>query len=789
MARGRTIKVTLVGDAKSLNQAFGKGASGAAGLAGSLKKLAGPAAIGAVVAGAGAATKAGIDMAVGFESSMSKIVGLVGISREQVQEWGDDIKQLAPEVAQAPEQLADALFFITSAGLRGQEAMDTLEASARAATAGLGETKDVAFAAVSAMNAYGSENLSAADAVDILTNTVRQGNVEASEVAGVLGRIIPVASNLGVSFDQVGAAVAAMTRQGADAAQSVTQLSGIFRGIIKPSKEAEETLAQYGLSSQGLKQQLDEEGLLSVLNTLSGVFADNEEAATKVFGRIQGLTGFLSLMGAQAEGNVQIFEELANSTGVADEAFGAAADTAEFSFNQALTELKVIGQEVGEDVLPFILDALRDVLPQVKTLAPAIGDLIVTFVDLAEDALPAVQIALEAVGFAVKVVAAPFEAVNATLDAFDTKTTVASRAADLFNQAMVRTNDESSAAAQVLASLADAGELNSGAIALLAEESGMTVLQIKQLRDEALELADAQGMSEDATSALNEQLDANRFSVMGGDQAYLDYIDSVSTAGDEADSSAEDLRNLTEEERAQAEATEAARQALVDKQEALREIHNPMFRFVRLTEDLEEAEQAVADAEEEYGKNSQEYRDAVLERAGINADLKATFRELKSQGIDPTGEAAREMFRGLGVPQHIIDAMFSQFDEMEGNLERRRFELSFTAPEIEYRAGGTRSRPTYTPVRRGIRALQRGGIMGPNNEMLLAGEGPTREAFIPLDQRGIDFMASALQKALGRVNLGGGSGGLSQEFIIQGGQMTAQELADEIDFRRRTSGI
>jgi TP901 family phage tail tape measure protein len=156
-------------------------------------------------------------MASDFESEMSKVNGLVGVAQEQVDKWGQDIIKMAPELGKAPKELAEGLFFVTSAGIKGAAAMDALRISAQASAAGLGETKTVADLVTSAMNAYGQENLSASQSADILAATVREGKAEASELAGSMGQVLPVAAEMGVSFDQVGAAMAGMTRSGTSA--------------------------------------------------------------------------------------------------------------------------------------------------------------------------------------------------------------------------------------------------------------------------------------------------------------------------------------------------------------------------------------------------------------------------------------------------------------------------------------------------------------------------------------------------------------------------------------------
>lgn len=188
-----------------------------------------------ILAVGGAMAKTAMD----FESSMSKIIGLVGISKEQVAEWNNEILKMAGAVGKAPKELAEALYFITSAGIKGSEAMDILEASAKAASAGLGETKTIADLLTSAMSAYGMKNLSAAKATDILVAAVREGKGEASEFAGALGKVLPIASEMGVRFDEVAAATAAMSRTGLDVNEATTALRGILSSLLSPTREAE----------------------------------------------------------------------------------------------------------------------------------------------------------------------------------------------------------------------------------------------------------------------------------------------------------------------------------------------------------------------------------------------------------------------------------------------------------------------------------------------------------------------------------------------------------------------
>src|SRR5210317_1136443 len=260
------LKVLLTGDASrlsaSLNTASGKlksFGSNVKNIGASLQRVAVPLAL-----AGGAAIKLGMD----FDKSMTQIKSLVGVASAEVDKMGKAARQMAINTGKSSTEAADALFFITSAGLRGSEAMDVLDASLKAAAVGLGETSTVADLATSAMNAYGSATLSATDATDVMVSAVREGKLEASELAGAMGGVLPIASNMGVKFHEVGAAFAALSRTGTGASEAATQIRGILSSLLKPTTQAEAALTQMKLSSAGLRKSLKEDGLLATLEIL-----------------------------------------------------------------------------------------------------------------------------------------------------------------------------------------------------------------------------------------------------------------------------------------------------------------------------------------------------------------------------------------------------------------------------------------------------------------------------------------------------------------------------------------
>jgi hypothetical protein len=79
---------------------------------------------------------AALKLAVDFDKSMTKIQSLVGVAAADVDKMGETAKKMATDTGKSAAEAAEALFFITSAGLRGKEATDVLNASLKAAAVG-----------------------------------------------------------------------------------------------------------------------------------------------------------------------------------------------------------------------------------------------------------------------------------------------------------------------------------------------------------------------------------------------------------------------------------------------------------------------------------------------------------------------------------------------------------------------------------------------------------------------------------------------------------------------------
>ena len=302
-------------------------------------------------------------VAADFESSFSKIENLVGISEGEVEKFKKSVLNLSGKTAKSPKELADALFFVTSAGLRGSDALEALEASAKASAIGMGETAVVADAVTSVMNSYGSEVMSAGRATDILTGLVRAGKVEAEEIAPVIGKVVATASQLGISFEEVAASMATFTRLGVPAAEAATGLRAIMNSTIKTTDQSRDALKSIGLTFDDLRKKIRGDGLANTLIFLTKAFEGNLEGLGALIPNVRALGAVMGTAGAQGETYKEILNDISNSTGIVDEGFTKVSETASFKFKQAMADLVAVGIQIGNILLPpliAVLDKLKE---------------------------------------------------------------------------------------------------------------------------------------------------------------------------------------------------------------------------------------------------------------------------------------------------------------------------------------------------------------------------------------------------------------------------------------------
>lgn len=378
-----------------------------------------------------AATKAGTALSVGvtaplvaaagasllfstnFEASMTRLVSLAGVSQGELEGVKQHILDLAPAVGIGPQALADAMTKVSSTVSDTGVALNILDMAARLSAAGMGEAVDVAGALTAVINSYGPANITAAHAADILTQTVKDGGAAAKELAPTLANVVPIAAQMGVSFEQVGANIATLTKLGVPAAEAVTQLSAVFTALLKETKQGGEALVSAGYASlqagssadqaanaySNLRAAIKEKGLMEVLTDLSTRFKGNESGLADVFGRIEALRNVMGTAGQQAATYATVLDNVKKSSdgvGQAMNVFNAMQETQVMTWSKVSASLQTVAIRLGDALAP----AIKSVLDLATPLISMLGTVVQLFTKLPEP-VQAVAIAFTAIVAAV----------------------------------------------------------------------------------------------------------------------------------------------------------------------------------------------------------------------------------------------------------------------------------------------------------------------------------------------------------------------------------------------------
>lgn len=313
-----------------------------------------------------------------YESVVNKIVSLTDVSKEAWSSLEGQVKEIADTTGNSLKEVTEGFYFIASSGFKGAAALDILDKSAKAAASGLGSSADVSQLLTSILQAYGEENISASKATDILIRSVKDGKAEASDMATNLGRILPVAAQMNVSFDQVSAAVAGLTLIGMDVPEAVTAIRGVLSEMLNMSEQGKQALLEMGTSYDELYNILTTQGLLPFLQQIDTLVAQfGEQSIAKVFNNVRSLTGVLGLVGKNSEQVAAIFNDIANAGGDLDKAFENTQQTLEYKWNVAVDSAKGVLIELGTGIkgaLVPVLNSLSSLLKGVSNFFSKLSD-------------------------------------------------------------------------------------------------------------------------------------------------------------------------------------------------------------------------------------------------------------------------------------------------------------------------------------------------------------------------------------------------------------------------------
>lgn len=250
-------------------EGFGKAEVKATGLGSTLTKFA--ALGGAALAVVGYES---IKMASKFDASMEMLHTQAGVPQAAIGQLKAGVLALASQVGQSPDSLAESLYHVASnmasLGAKGPQMLNVVKVAAEGARVGGADLVDVtnALTAAVASGIPGVQNYS--QAMGALNATVGAGDMKMQDLAEAFGTgMVAVVKGYGLSLKDVGAALATFGDNNIRGAHAGTLLKMTVASLAVPSAGAKKQLAELGITTTTLANDMQHGGLLAAIEDLN----------------------------------------------------------------------------------------------------------------------------------------------------------------------------------------------------------------------------------------------------------------------------------------------------------------------------------------------------------------------------------------------------------------------------------------------------------------------------------------------------------------------------------------
>ena len=240
-----------------------------------------------------------------------------------------NLRRISDETQVAASELGMGLYNALSSGIPASEdmgeALEYVRKNALTAKAGMADLDSTVRASASVMNAYGMTVDDTDRILGIMMNTQNLGITTIGELSTTLAQVIPTAAAFGVSFEEVGAALATMTAMGTQTAQATTGLNNLLSELGRQSQQGAKNLAAAadaaGLGKKSFADLVrDGKSLTDILLMMQDYAEENGQSLVDMFGSIEGGRAALQLVTQEGEKFTKNLESMYDTAGMVEAA-------------------------------------------------------------------------------------------------------------------------------------------------------------------------------------------------------------------------------------------------------------------------------------------------------------------------------------------------------------------------------------------------------------------------------------------------------------------------------------
>jgi len=342
------------------------------------------------------ATAANIAQFQALEREINTVMTLFGTSGltavDTFSEMSQGVREVAREVGGLEKDIAGGLYQAISAGVPRDSVFEFLDVAQMAAMADKAADLTVAVDGISTgVNAFAAEELSAAEASDIMFATVAAGKTTFAELGSSIGRAAGLAANAGVEFTEFNAIIAEMTKSGIATSEAVSYMRAALTSLLRPSEDMNAIFREIGFETA--EAAVPVIGLQASLQALVDATGGSTTELQELLGSAEAVSTTLAVTGDKADSFEATLRKLENSAGATEKAYDLMQRGIGRSFGRLTEGFDQLGNIFGEmgaaivkpvvDVLADLVSGLgeifEDMIPMAQTLGGAMKGLMSVF--------------------------------------------------------------------------------------------------------------------------------------------------------------------------------------------------------------------------------------------------------------------------------------------------------------------------------------------------------------------------------------------------------------------------
>ena len=279
------------------------------------------------------------------DSALDTTIAKTGATGAELESMKDIINSIATTIPTDFATAADAVGEVnTRFDATGQELEDLSTAFIKFSTLNNTNVSDSIDGVSSMMNAWGMDAKDATKVLDLLNGVSQNTGISVNELADGLQSNALSFKELGLDAAQAATLLGNLDKNGIDASAGMTAL----RKAMSKATDENKTLNQVMQEWQDLMA--------------SNISESEKMAATE---DLFGSRSYAQLFNALQEGKISFTEvnaSMSDFTGNLNKTFEATLDPMD-EFTTTMNDLKILGAEIGEEVIPVLVDVLKDLKP------------------------------------------------------------------------------------------------------------------------------------------------------------------------------------------------------------------------------------------------------------------------------------------------------------------------------------------------------------------------------------------------------------------------------------------